>query len=275
MLRRIVKNILDRINERSRYSINVSRKNVYPLRSGLNLNVGAGSTNIKGFVNLDLPSKWYDKKKSLDFVKYDIRNDDLPYEPNSVNNIYCSHVIEHIEEQFVQRFIKESQRVLQPGGTLRLVCPDAAFLWEVSRFNNGYWRWLKQFYQDNSTLEDVELLTSADCLIHVLATRKCRFFPYTTDKQVAEVPVDVNTLKFDEPYSSQLDMLTHDLQFDVEFVHTHISWWDFDKIARFAEAAGFRHIVRSKYQGSVSPQLIGVDIDRTHPEMSLYVDCVK
>ena len=72
-----------------------------------------------------------------------MRKDSLPYADESVDNIYCSHVIEHIENQYVDKFIMESYRVLKKGGGLRIACPDAEFLFEVSSFVNDYWNWRK------------------------------------------------------------------------------------------------------------------------------------
>lgn len=274
-MRALLKNSLNAFNRSSGYTINVAKSIVKPDRTGVNLNVGAGSTSFFGFTNLDYASDWYDKKKRQSFIHYDIRSEALPFEDGSVDTIYCSHVIEHIEEEFVRRFIREAQRCLRSGGALRLVCPDAEFLWSVSQFENRYWRWLHNHYAMTSTLEDVSALTSADCLIHVLATRRCRFFGHTTDLEVTDTPVDPADIDFSKPYQDQFDALTEPLAFDDRFVHTHISWWDFQKLQDAARAAGFRHIVRSKFQGSVAAQLIGVDLDRTHPEMSLYVDCIK
>ena len=53
----------------------------------------------------------------------------MPFEDDSVDTIYCSHVIEHIETEYVEMFFKESFRVLKLGGVLRIVCPDVEYLY--------------------------------------------------------------------------------------------------------------------------------------------------
>jgi predicted SAM-dependent methyltransferase len=112
-----------------------------PLPPGLVcLNVGAGRRPIPGFVSLDIPSARYHEDEH-DFETYDIRRDALPYADGSVDLIYCSHVIEHIEDVHAFRFLREAARVLRPGGVLRISTPDAHFLWEVSSFPNTYWWW--------------------------------------------------------------------------------------------------------------------------------------
>jgi hypothetical protein len=80
----------------------------------LKLNVGAGNWERPGWVNLDYPTEWYKECQSKHkFISYNMRGDKLPYNDNSVDVIYCSHVIEHIEDCYVQLFSKnviESQR---------------------------------------------------------------------------------------------------------------------------------------------------------------------
>ena len=49
---------------------------------------------------------------------------DLPYDDNSVDMIYSSHALEHIEKRAVLPTLKEWRRVLTPGGTIRLLIPD-------------------------------------------------------------------------------------------------------------------------------------------------------
>lgn len=98
------------------------------------LNLGSGDWSDKGWTNLDYSSEWYSKvQKKHKIVPYDIRNDDIPLGNNSVNSIYCSHVIEHIEDKHINRMFKECYRVLESGGVLRITCPDAEFLYNVSK----------------------------------------------------------------------------------------------------------------------------------------------
>ncbi|MEO0412185.1 MAG: class I SAM-dependent methyltransferase, partial [Pseudomonadota bacterium] len=256
------------------YSIVVSKKQYNTVTSGLNLNVGASDTIIKGFINLDYQSDWYDAKRKKSFVHYDMRTDNLPYETSSVDNIFCSHVIEHVEEEHVVKFLKEAHRTLKPGATLRLVCPDTSFLWAVSQFDNAYWDWLKSFYRNRSSLDDVSQLTSADCLTHVSATRHCKFFDTLHDYNKSNRYTSKSP-NLSGDYKAEMDLLTQDLSFDPDYVSTHISWWDFEKLKDNAEKAGFAHVIQSKFQGSVSAHMRGPNFDRTHPEMSLYVECIK
>lgn len=48
----------------------------------------------------------------------------LPVADNSVDNLYCSHVLEHLSFQEFHHALNESHRMLKPGGIFRLVMPD-------------------------------------------------------------------------------------------------------------------------------------------------------
>lgn len=54
----------------------------------------------------------------------DIMLDPLPFEDNTVDVFYMSHVIEHIPIRKVPELFKQFHSKLVPGGTLRIVCPD-------------------------------------------------------------------------------------------------------------------------------------------------------
>ena len=86
-------------------------------------------------------------------VHYDIRSDALPYDDETVSNVYASHVIEHVESEHVERFLVEAHRVLKPGGVLRIACPDARFLYEVSSFENDYWKWRRDQFEHDERYE--------------------------------------------------------------------------------------------------------------------------
>lgn len=49
---------------------------------------------------------------------------DLPFEDNSVSEIYSSHSLEHISKHLIAGTLLEWKRVLMPGGLLHLLVPD-------------------------------------------------------------------------------------------------------------------------------------------------------
>jgi SAM-dependent methyltransferase len=48
----------------------------------------------------------------------------IPYADGAVDVVYHSHVLEHLDRDIAQRFLKECARVLRPGGIIRIVVPD-------------------------------------------------------------------------------------------------------------------------------------------------------
>lgn len=52
----------------------------------------------------------------------------LPFDNDSVDVVYHSHMLEHINRMDARAFLKENYRVLKPGGILRVVVPDMEIL---------------------------------------------------------------------------------------------------------------------------------------------------
>ena len=48
----------------------------------------------------------------------------IPLPDGSVEVLYSSHMLEHLDKQDAVRFLREARRVLKPGGTLRVSVPD-------------------------------------------------------------------------------------------------------------------------------------------------------
>ena len=48
----------------------------------------------------------------------------LPFTPNTVDDLFLEHVIEHISPAEAIQFFIEARRILKPGGILRLAFPD-------------------------------------------------------------------------------------------------------------------------------------------------------
>lgn len=80
------------------------------------VNIGCGSNYHKDWINLDL----YRSK----FVKYHNIKKPLPFTNSSVDVIYHSHVLEHLNKQEANNFIEECFRVLKSDGIMRVVVPD-------------------------------------------------------------------------------------------------------------------------------------------------------
>lgn len=87
----------------------------------IRLNLGAGSSPIPGYRNIDL--------KDGD----DIRQ--LGLQPESVDEIRASHVLEHIPNADVYPTVRSWVEALRPGGRLRIAVPDLD--WIIGQYVRG------------------------------------------------------------------------------------------------------------------------------------------
>ena len=112
------------------------------------LNIGCGMAPTKGWINYDNSpavriARWpavvrllralglfdSDNAGFADFCRtHGIRYADavarIPHPDATVDVVYSSHMIEHLDRREVRRFLAECRRVLKPGGVLRIVVPD-------------------------------------------------------------------------------------------------------------------------------------------------------
>lgn len=80
------------------------------------LHLGCGDLIIPGFWNIDaMFSSACDVTARVDKIKL---------ADNTVGTIYCAHVFEHVSHRRADATLRQWHRVLKPGGTLYLACPD-------------------------------------------------------------------------------------------------------------------------------------------------------
>lgn len=99
------------------------------------LNIGCGSNFHPKWINLDLAPA------SPEVQRYDARRG-LPFDKNSVDACYSSHVLEHLKPSEAVDFLQQQFRVLKPGGTIRVVVPDLEgiarrYLYELEQADLG------------------------------------------------------------------------------------------------------------------------------------------
>lgn len=82
------------------------------------LHIGCGKAYLPGFVNVDIFSS----------VRADVYADmtALPFDRESFDLIYSSHVLEHSHRHMVLATLSHWRDLLKPGGILRLAVPDFA-----------------------------------------------------------------------------------------------------------------------------------------------------
>lgn len=84
------------------------------------LHIGCGGNHLDGWLNTELMPRG-------DEIYLDATRP-FPFPDRSFDLIYTEHMIEHIPFEGAERMVRECCRVLRPGGTIRIVTPDMAFL---------------------------------------------------------------------------------------------------------------------------------------------------
>ena len=87
----------------------------------IKLNLGAGDTQIKGFIPIDR--------------KFGQEVYPLEYEDNSVDEIRASHVLEHFAGGAVDEVLRHWVAKLKPGGSLKVAVPN--FEWIAENYLAG------------------------------------------------------------------------------------------------------------------------------------------
>jgi predicted SAM-dependent methyltransferase len=87
---------------------------------GIRLNLGSGPFPLPGFINID----------QFENVKPDLVCDvlSLPYEPETVSEIYAGHILEHFRFDDGMKALRYWHSILCHGGTISVSTPDFDFL---------------------------------------------------------------------------------------------------------------------------------------------------
>jgi len=84
------------------------------------LDIGCGIRKQEGFIGVDkFPLQGVD-------VVMDITKDPWPWEPESVDQVHCSHFIEHLTAMERVQFLNNLYRVMKYGAQAQLIAPNWA-----------------------------------------------------------------------------------------------------------------------------------------------------
>lgn len=137
----------------------------------------------------------------------------FPLADNSATVVYGSHVFEHMSIYTSQRVFEECARVLEPGGTLRLILPDVEKSIHEYIARNTEFPLFKRRAERAAKTWGVDNYTVFDCLREDFLSRSGQ---RVLGKQAL----------------------------------AHQNAWDFEAIDKDLRAAGFRDVTRSGFQQS-------------------------
>lgn len=137
----------------------------YDIKGKKILDIGCGKgTAMKQFAKYGLEAFGIDCRDEglRNFRLCNIESDAIPYEDNTFDIVYSKSVIEHVTNS--ENFVKESLRVLKPGGLFICLTPD----WESQR---------RFFWDDYTHVKPFTRKSLRDILlIHHYVDVECEYF---------------------------------------------------------------------------------------------------
>jgi len=82
------------------------------------LNLGSGGNNLPGYINVD------SRKETNPDLVYDLEKTPYPWAENSIRHIVWKDSLEHLSWRCIRDVLLECRRILKPGGTMYIQCPD-------------------------------------------------------------------------------------------------------------------------------------------------------
>jgi len=103
--------------------------------SSVKINLGCGERPLPGFLNVDIRDI-----PGIEYPNIDVKNLSC-FPDNHADYLYACHVLEHLPRTATFRALCEWNRVLKPGGMLRIAVPD--------------WDAMVAYYQETEDLENL------------------------------------------------------------------------------------------------------------------------
>jgi SAM-dependent methyltransferase len=176
----------------------------------------------------------------------------IPFEDASVDVVYHSHMLEHLDRWVAPQFMQEVHRVLRPGGIQRIVVPD------LERLCRDYLEHLRACADDPALLPDHDR--------------------YVAEILEQSVRRDAYAMRGQSPPRRVLErILVGDARRRGE---THQWMYDEANLGQLLRTCGFREIRRVSFEESSIPEWsgYGLDTDEAGNEYkpgSLYVEAVR
>ena len=219
------------------------------------------------------------KQDSVDYY-WDIYSaDPLGEKDGFFKVIYSSHVIEHLFPQDIGFMMLEIKRLLEPGGVVRIVCPD------VEQMANAYkvedWPFFLNYLIAKTgrhktpmgiLSRESQKAMSAEFLLEYISLLTNKQNPFCLDKDQC---VDF-LAKYGDIYKGFDDAVQFSSREVNKTVGGHVNWFTADKLIRIFRDAGFSRVEVSGYQKSKVAILRDARyFDRTDPEMSVFIEATK
>lgn len=255
-------------NSLSFYS-SFSDKNLYSKynRSSIFCNFGSGAFHHKKWKNYDYPSseeyyKFFQGEIEKDFISIDLCSPNLkiPENNDSVSLIFCSHVIEHLEDNSVKKFLKECYRIMKPNSVMRIVIPNTSSDFKI----------LELISKQKKIKNSYKAKFASDIANHINSNVKNKL-----DKN--EIQSLIYKSKFD-PHHFFLKAIKKGVsqKFNSKEPGFHISFWDYKKLYKLSKEIGFKFCLPMYQTSTLARPFSNLHVfSNTEPQLSLYIELVK
>lgn len=216
------------------------------------LNIGGGNWYQRGWINADL----YASPGFVD-IALDLRVDPtLRLKSDSLDLVFSSHVIEHIDDQTVSDLLSEVYRVLKPGGLLRIATPDPR------KAFSAYSRGDQHFFDAGGV----------SCKGDSIEQKLVNFFASYREGEYSGGPIvdpaDVVALVSDEEEFPR--WCVEQIPASAPY-RAHVNSWTATRLIQCIRESGFSDAWESGYRQSIEPELRGAGFDN-RPTVSLFVE---
>ncbi|MCV9998681.1 methyltransferase domain-containing protein [Pararhizobium sp. YC-54] len=190
--------------------------------------------------------------------------------------IYTSHVIEHLFPQDVLFLLKEARRLLEPGGRIRIVCPDATLM--VDAYIAQDWQYfLHYLIVKTKRLEKPAARLTEREKREISATFLVEWVSLLTNKQNPKTFSAAECVTFLDSFTDLYDAFDAAGELSLRDVNIteggHVNWFNARKLTLLLKSSGFSAVKISGFQqSSLAILRDGRFFDRTDPEMSLFVE---
>ncbi len=238
----------------------------YPKKSKF-INFGSGGFNHPLWINYDFPGQtdYYKKlqgKEKNDFYPINLCTDNLkvPFEDNSCDLIYCSHTLEHLEEEKGLNFLRECQRILKPNAIMRIALPNTE--------NNFYYA--KEIYNQEKVPQKVKEEVILDCAKKLFSDTE-----NLPKNLVIETAIESNFSI--ENFLKILKTKNNlSLKFKEENPERHITHYSHAKLISISKKLNFQFYTPLYKGSSFAEPFINIEVfDTTEPQWSIYGEFIK
>jgi SAM-dependent methyltransferase len=194
----------------------------------------------------------------------------FPLGDSTLDVVFSSHILEHMNNECALHVLKESYRTLKPKGTIRIAVPSYEKAVAALRANN------KQFFKTGGVKcqgDTIERLFA-----NFVASFKCKDFggqknytggPILNKMQRKELRQMIDTVSIDKVLAWCVAMIPSRAHYVA-----HINGYNYTKMHSLLKLAGFANIKQSSYRKSAMPILRRQCFDNRQ-QVTLFVEAIK